>query len=83
MKITVTGKAHMQGTSKKTGNPYNFIQLHYNGPARNVVGLGAMTVNIDPSMARYDAITVPGDYNIEFDHRGFPVEFSAIPASGK
>lgn len=83
MKITVIGKAHMQGTSKKTGNPYNFIQLHYNGPARNVVGLGAMMVNIDPSMARYDAITVPGDYNIEFDNRGFPVEFSAIPASGK
>jgi len=43
MKITVIGKAHLQGTSKKTGNPYNFIQLHYNGPARNVVGLAAMT----------------------------------------
>lgn len=83
MKITVIGKARMQGTSKRTGNPYDFIQLHYNGPARNVVGLGAMTVNIDPSMVRYDAIIVPGDYIIEFDGKGFPVEFSAVPASGK
>lgn len=83
MKITVIGKAHMQGTSKKTGNPYNFIQLHYNGPARNVVGLGAMTVNIDSSMARFDSILIPGDYLIEFDNKGFPVEFSPVPASGK
>lgn len=83
MKITVIGKAHMQGTSKKTGNPYNFIQLHYNGPARNVVGLGAMTVNIDPSMACFDSILIPGDYLIEFDNKGFPVEFSPVPVSGK
>jgi len=25
MKIKVTGKAHLQGTSKRTGNPYDFI----------------------------------------------------------
>lgn len=79
MKIRVVGKAHVRGTSKKTGNPYDFIELHYTGSARNVVGLGAMTVNIDTSMFPFDAITVPGDYNIEFDRRGYPVEFAPIP----
>jgi len=79
MKINVIGKAHLQGTSKKTGNPYNFIQLHYNGPARNVVGLAAMTLSLDPSMIPFDSIVVPGDYNVEFDNRGYPVEFAPVP----
>jgi len=52
MKIHVIGKAHLQGTSKKTGNPYGFIQIHYNGLARNVVGLGAMTLSLDPTMVK-------------------------------
>ena len=79
MKIRVIGKAQLAGASKKTGKPYDFIQIHYNGPARNVVGLGAMTVNIVPSMARYDAIIVPGDYNVKFDNRGYPVVFEPLP----
>ena len=33
MKIKVVGKAHLQGTSKKTGNSYDFIQIHYPDPA--------------------------------------------------
>lgn len=31
MKIKLIGKAHLKGTSKKTGNPSDFIQVHYNG----------------------------------------------------
>lgn len=31
MSIKVIGKAHCKDTSKKTGNPYDFIQVHYNG----------------------------------------------------
>ncbi len=81
MKINVIGKAHSQGTSKRTGNSYNFIQVHYNGPARNVVGLAAMTLSLDPSMVPFDSIVVPGDYNVEFDNRGYPVTFAS--ASGK
>ncbi len=80
MKIKVIGKAHLQGVLKKTGNPYTFIQIHYNGPARNVVGLAALTLSLDPSQARHDAIMVPGDYIVEFDNRGFLVEFSPAPA---
>lgn len=81
MKIRVIGKAHFQGTSKKTGAPYNFIQLHYNGPARGVIGQAALTANLDPSLVSFDTVVVPGDYVLEFDNRGYPVEFT--PVSGK
>ena len=43
MKIKVISKAHLKGTSKKTDNPYDFIQVHYNGPARGVEDLAALT----------------------------------------
>ncbi len=79
MKINVIGKAHLHGTSKRTGAPYNFIQVHYNGPARGVVGLAAMTLSLDPSKVEFDSIVVPGDYNVEFDNRGYPVEFGPVP----
>lgn len=79
MKINVIGKAHLQGTSKRTGKPYDFIQLHYNGPARGVDGMAAMTLSLDPSMFPYSSIVIPGAYNVEFDQRGYPVEFAPVP----
>lgn len=48
-RIKVIGKQHMEGTSKKTGQPYNFNTIHYNAPARGVEGVAAKTVNIDPA----------------------------------
>lgn len=78
MKITVIGKAHLQGVSKKTGNPYDFIQLHYNGKARGVIGTAALQVNLDPSLANFDEIIVGEDYNLDFDNRGYIVEFSPV-----
>ena len=59
MKITVYGKAHREGVAKKTGNPYNFNQVHYLGKARNVIEQAAMALALDPI-----------DYPIEhgFDH---------------
>lgn len=81
MKIKVIGKAHLKGTSRRTGNAYDFIQVHYNGPAQGAVGLADLTVNLDPANVNFDSITVPGDYNVEFDRRGYPVTFE--PAPGK
>ena len=49
MKIKVIGKAHREGVSKKSGNPYNFNQVHYNGPDRGVEGMAALTLNLDLS----------------------------------
>ena len=39
MKIKVIGKAHRE----EERNPYNFNQVHYNGPDRGVEGMAALT----------------------------------------
>ena len=82
MKIKVVGKAHFQGTSKKTGSPYDFIQVHYLGHARGVVGDAALTAALDPSLVNYDTLPIPCDATLDFDGRGFPVEFTVL-SSGK
>ena len=48
MIIKIIGKAHLQGTSKKTGNSYDFIQVHYNGRACGEEGQAALTLSLDP-----------------------------------
>ena len=81
MKINVIGKAHLQGTSKKSGKPYNFVQVHYNGPARGVEGLAAQTLMLDPALYPVESISVNSTYNVEFDNRGFVVGFDQVPVS--
>lgn len=76
MKITVYGKAHLEGVAKKTGNPYNFNQVHYLGKARGVIGQAALTLALDPSDYPIDRIEVGKEYNVEFDNRGYVVDFS-------
>ena len=83
MKINVIGKAHLEGVAKKTGKPYDFIQLHYVGLARGVEGKAALTLSLDPSQYPYERITVPGDYVVDFDGKGFPVDFAPAPAASK
>lgn len=81
MKIKVIGKNHRKGISNKNGKPYDFIEVHYNGPARGVEGLGALTLCLDPQTYPYDSITVGGDYIVEFDNTGYPLDFhSAVKA---
>ena len=78
MKIKVYGKAHMEGTSKRTGKPYNFNQIHYLAPARGVEGLAAQTVSLDPALYPFSSIALNGEYNVEFDNRGYPVDFAPV-----
>lgn len=78
MRIKVIGKAHLEGTSKKSGRDYNFNQVHYNGAARGVEGLAALTLSLDPGQVPYADIKVGEDYNVEFDNRGYPVSFELI-----
>ena len=82
MKIHVVGKAHLEGTSKKTGRPYDFIRLHYLGRGRGVIGDAAMTASLDPQLVDYNSIPIPCDAVLEFDNHGFPVEFTPV-TSGK
>jgi len=79
MKIKVYGKAHLEGTSKKTGNPYNFNQVHYLGKARGVEGQAALTLALDPGDYPFVSIVVGEEYNVEFDNRGYVVDFSLVP----
>lgn len=81
MRIKVFGKAHFEGTSKRTGNDYNFNQVHYLGVARSVEGQAALTLSLDPAQVPYQTIKVGADYTVEFDNRGYPVVFEPVPAS--
>lgn len=83
MKIKVEGKAHLQGTSKKTGKDYNFIQVHFLGKARGVEGLAAKTVNLDPLDYPFADVIVGGMYELEFDDRGYPVVFQPATSGSK
>lgn len=78
MKIKVLGKFHMQGTSKKSGNPYNLNQIHYLGKARGVEGQSAETQFLDARDYPYDQIILGLEYNIEFDNRGYVVGFEPV-----
>lgn len=75
MKIMIEGKAHLEGTSKKTGKPYNFNQIHYLSPARGVEGLAAKTTNLDPIAYPIGSIKVGETYDIQFDQSGYVVAF--------
>lgn len=79
MKIKVLGKQHLQGTSKRTGNDYNFLQIHYTGPARGVEGVAAKTLNLDPVTFPPYSVLVGTEYLVEFDERGNVVDF--VPAT--
>ena len=76
MRIKVYGKSHLEGIAKKTGNPYNFNQVHYLGKARNVEGQAALTLALDPREYPIDRIEVGKEYDVEFDQRGYVIGFT-------
>lgn len=76
MRIKVMGKAHRQGKSKKTGNPYDFIQVFYLGRGYGVEGMESKTLNLEPRDYPYTSIEVDQDYEVEFDERGYVVAFA-------
>lgn len=76
MKITVVGKSHAKGTSKKTGKPYDFVELHYLGKDRNVDGQAAKRLTLDPTQIPYNDIRIGADYIVEFDDRGRCVDIA-------
>lgn len=78
MIIKVLGKAHREGVAKKSGNPYNFNEVHFLGKSFGVEGQAAMTANLDGFAYPYDKIIVGQEYVMERDHRGFVVEFSPV-----
>ena len=78
MKITIQGKAHLEGVSRKTNKPFNFNQVHYLSPARGGEGMAAKTLNLDPAIYPLPTIQVGTEYHVEFDDRGYPVTFEPV-----
>ena len=81
MKVRIIGKVHREGVAKKTGRPYDFIELHFTGPARGIIGEAALTKTIDPGIFNFAELVVPGDYFIEYDSAWAVISLS--PAPGK
>lgn len=77
MIINVVGKERFRGTSKKTGNPYDFINIYYIGAARGVEGYRSESLMLDPKEFDYDVIRVGSDYQVDFDRRGYCIGFRA------
>lgn len=78
MVIKVIGKQHMEGTSKKTGQPYNFNSFHFIAPARGVEGMAAQTVNLDPAIYPYGEVVIGREYELDFDQRGYCISFQPV-----
>jgi len=78
MKITIYGKAHIEGTSKKSGRPYNLTVLHTLMPQRGVEGSAAKQIMVDYTQYPAERIAVGVDYNVEFDNTGYPISISPV-----
>ena len=78
MKIKVLGKVHREGTARRTGNPYNFNQIHYLGKEQGVEGQAACVLTLAPPLFPYESIKVDTEYTVEFNQRGYVVEFSPV-----
>jgi len=79
MKIKVIGKQRMCGTSKKTGNEYDFNIVFYVGKEDDrVVGQHGCQINLDPDMISFNAIDVGTTYDVEFGPRNRVVSFAPV-----
>lgn len=76
MKIKVFGKQHLSGVSKKTGNKYDFIQLHCLVPQHGVEGEAAKVISVSPSVVDYSSIVLGKTCSIELDFDGRVVSIS-------
>lgn len=69
MVIKLFGKVHRKGTSKKSGEPYDFIELHMAAPKSGVIGEGAERKIVDGTFCNFDKLTL-GVYDADFDADG-------------
>lgn len=79
MKIKVIGKKHMEGTSKTTGNKYNFNVIYYIGHEDDrVIGHHGCDINLDPVLIPFDDIQVGAEYDAEFGPRNRVTGFKLV-----
>lgn len=78
MIVKIIGKAHREGTSKKSGNSYNFNIAYYLGNDSGVTGQRGLEILLDPETYPLADIQLGADYNIEFGPRGTVVSFQKV-----
>lgn len=77
MKIKICGKRHRTGTSKKSGQPFNFYELYYMGSDRYVEGLVGKSFTMDP-MYPFADIRLNAEYEVDFDQDGRVQAFAPV-----
>lgn len=77
MKVTVLGKAHISGTSKKSGQPYNCSVVYFNAPARGVEGVRGESLWLDYKEYPTESIRVGGVYDFE-TYNGSVLHFTEV-----
>lgn len=78
MKVRVVGKEKMEGTSKKTGNPYNGSLVHIAFAKPRCEGNGVESLFVDNSLAKYENIRVDKLYDLDRDGRGYILAFEEV-----
>lgn len=66
----IYGKQHLKGVSRKSGNNYDFINLHLLTIDPNVDGQCCKIVSVDPRCVDYDKIIVGQHYDFVTDFDG-------------
>ncbi len=69
MLVKLFGKIRRKGTSKKTGDPYDFIELHMAVQKRGVTGESAERKIVDGGFCDFDKLAL-GVYDADFDADG-------------
>lgn len=78
MKVTVTGKERISGTSKKTGRAFDSVVVYVVFPAKGVTGLKTDNIWLDPNQYPLDSIKVNSDYDVDLDIRGWLLAFKPL-----
>lgn len=75
MKVTVIGKEVLNGTSKKTGQPFNATMVHCTFKKARCEGLACDKIWVDSSLCDEKAIFLEGIYDVDRDERGYLTAF--------
>jgi hypothetical protein len=78
MKVTVIGKTHLSGNSKKTGKPYDSTVAHVTCKKNGVDGLAAESIWLDAKTYPLEAIAIGKTYDCDRDSSGYIIAFDQL-----
>lgn len=75
MKVSVVGKEHVSGISKKTGKPFDNNLAHISYSKAGVTGAATEVLWLDVADFPLDSIHVGRTYDLDRDNRGYMINF--------